>query len=53
MKTIKIFLTENDGNDIVAELSKNQVGLYDTHETFDEKGNKILVEIHLKKCKLM
>ena len=51
MKTIKIYLTQYDGIDIVSETGKGRVGLYDTHDAFDQNGNKMIVEIHLKEYK--
>lgn len=48
MKTIKIYVTKFDANDMLIDLHKGRMGLYDTW-TFPiiETGENINIEIHL------
>ena len=48
MKTIKIYLSENDAEDMVSELAKGNEGLYDTHVVSTDFNQKVAIEIHLK-----
>jgi len=48
MKIIKIYLNENDAEDIASELKKGNEGLYDTHIVQTDFDQKIGIEIHIK-----
>ncbi len=50
-KTVKIYLTEVDAEDIASDIGKGRTELYDTHTTVTKDGETIFVEIHLKKEK--
>lgn len=47
MKKVKIILGVEDLQDLEKSLINGEKGLIDTHETYTEKGEKILVEIHV------
>ena len=48
MKTIKIYITEGDAEDIVSNIIKGREGLYATWQyPIEETGEQVNIEIHL------
>ena len=48
MRTVKIFFSENDVEDMASDIRKGREGLYDTWmPVISETGERINLEIHL------